>query len=108
MNKQHYIAVLRTWIDRHLDESLSLDDISKKSGYSKRYIQTLFKQETDITLGDYVRKRRLEMAAKELKNGATPILDLAIKYNFNCQQSFTRAFKREFQTTPGHFRKNGA
>lgn len=107
MNKQHYIAALLIWIDNHIEEPLPLDAISAKSGYSKRYLQALFKRETDITLGDYVRKRRLEMAARELRDGATPILDLAIKYNFNCQQSFTRAFKREYQITPGHFRRIG-
>lgn len=108
MNKQHYIAALLTWIDAHLEEPLSLDDISEKSGYSKRYLQALFKQETENTLGDYVRKRRLGMAAQELRGGTTPILDVAIKYHYNCQQSFTRAFKREYRITPALFRRTHA
>ncbi len=45
------------------------------------------------TLGEYVRKRRLLEAAKSLREGNLPILDIALQYGFSSQATFTRIFK---------------
>ncbi|WP_189389081.1 helix-turn-helix domain-containing protein [Buttiauxella sp. B2] len=105
MEKISYVKDLISWIDENLDERLTLDTITIKSGYSKWYLQLVFKQVQGVSLGSYVRTRRLTEAARELQSGDHSILDIALKYHFDCQQSFTRAFKREFAMTPGTFRK---
>lgn len=108
MCKVTYINALIAWINEHLEERLSLDIIAAKSGYSKWYLQNIFKEVKGISLGSYVRKCRLNKAASELVCGEETILNIALKYHFDCQQTFTRAFKREFSTTPAVFKRCGS
>nr|WP_272509064.1 AraC family transcriptional regulator [Clostridium ganghwense] len=88
----------------NLHEELTLDEISKVVGFSKFYFHRIFKKEVGISLYDYVRKRRLTKAASVLLNTNTSILDIALTYRFESQESFTRAFKSVYQLPPGRYR----
>ncbi|MDP0699525.1 helix-turn-helix domain-containing protein, partial [Klebsiella pneumoniae] len=74
---------------------------------SKWHLQRVFKEMKGCTLGEYVRKRRLLEAAKSLRNGNLPILDIAMQYGFSSQATFTRIFKKHFDITPAKFRQSG-
>lgn len=52
------------------------------------------------TLGDYIRQRRLLLAAVELRNTERPIFDIAMDLGYVSQQTFSRVFRREFDRTP--------
>lgn len=105
MNYVNIIQDLIQWIEKNLDRSLSVDDVAKKSGYSKWHLQRIFKSETDTILGTYIRMRRLTHAAIALRLTNKPILDIAMQYQFDSQQTFTRAFKKQFNQTPANYRK---
>ncbi len=88
---QRYRLVFQFPIREHnLDQSLLLDDVANKAGYTKWYFQRLFKKVTGVTLASYIRARRLTKAAVELRLTKKTILEIALKYQFDSQQSFTR------------------
>lgn len=62
MSHQQIIQTLIEWIDEHIDQPLNIDVVAKKSGYSKWYLQRMFRTVTHQTLGEYIRQRRLLLA----------------------------------------------
>lgn len=105
MKQSDIIRDLLNWIESQLDKPLSLERISAKSGYSKWHIQRMFKNVTGQALFSYVRGRRLTRSALDLKFTKQTILNIAMHYHFDSQQTFTRAFKRKFNQTPGSYRR---
>lgn len=99
------IKELLLWIEVNLEKPLLLDDVAIKSGYTKWHLQRVFKQATGLTLASYIRGRRLTKAATELRLTKLPILTVALRYQFDSQQSFTRRFKATFGVTPTEYRK---
>lgn len=104
MSHQQIVQTLIEWIDDHIDQPLNIDVVAKKSGYSKWYLQRMFRQVTHQTLGDYIRQRRLSMAAEELRTTQRPIFDIAMDLGYVSQQTFSRVFRREFNRTPSDYR----
>lgn len=92
------------WIESHLEEPLNVKRVASKSGYSQWHLQRLFKDITGDSLAYYIRKKRLQSAASELKQSKRSIAEIAYQYQFDSQQSFTRAFKKMFSTTPSDYR----
>ncbi|MCS3433855.1 superoxide response transcriptional regulator SoxS [Klebsiella sp. BIGb0407] len=104
MAHQDIIHTLTEWIDSHIDQPLNIDVVAKKSGYSKWYLQRMFRTVMRQTLGDYIRQRRLQMAAEELRATKRPIFDIAMDYGYVSQQTFSRVFRRAFDRTPSDYR----
>lgn len=102
---EEVIDSVTEWINTHLDQRLSIDDIAEKAGYSKWYLQKLFARCRNETLARYIRKRKLADCVHALKSSHTPIITLAMKYHFESQQSFTRSFKQVMGCTPYVCRK---
>lgn len=106
MNQINIISDLVTWIEKNLEQPLSIDHVAQKSGYSKWHLQRMFKKVTGQELGTYIRHRRLTHAALALKITSKPILEIAVQYRFDSQQTFTRSFKNQFAVTPASYRRN--
>jgi len=104
MSHQEIIHALTQWIDEHIDQPLNIDVVAKKSGYSKWYLQRMFRTVMHQTLGEYIRKRRLQLAAQELRTTRRPIFDIAMDLGYVSQQTFSRVFRREFDRTPSDYR----
>lgn len=77
-----------------------------KAGYSKWHLQRMFKDVTGHAIGAYIRARRLSKSAVALRLTSRPILDIALQYRFDSQQTFTRAFKKQFSLTPALYRRS--
>lgn len=77
MSHQDIIQTLIEWIDEHIDQPLNIDIVARKSGYSKWYLQRMFRTVMHQTLGDYIRQRRLLLAAEALRTTQRPIFDIA-------------------------------
>ena len=95
------------YIEKNLIEKISLEDLAKQSFLSKYHYHRVFHGLVGETVMEYVRKRRLTEAAKELVKSNIKIVDVALKYQFSSQEAFSRAFKRMFKVSPGEFRKAG-
>ena len=91
----------KEYIKEHLNEELTAEKIANHAGYSVFHFCRVFKKETGKSLMSYVREVRLELAAKDIENGEAA-LDVAIKYGFDTQSGFSRAYKRKFGERPSH------
>jgi len=96
-----------SFIEGNLCESFGLEELSKIHGYSRSHFSRLFHVLTGIPLSRYIWCRRLQQAAYDLIQTDRRMLDLALAYQFSSQESFSRAFTREFGLAPGQYRKNG-
>ncbi|HBV38719.1 MAG TPA: MDR efflux pump AcrAB transcriptional activator RobA [Erwinia sp.] len=105
MDQAGIIRDLLVWLEGHLDQPLSLDHVAARAGYSKWHLQRMFKEVTGHAIGAYIRARRLSKAAVALRLTSRPILDIALQYRFDSQQTFTRAFKKQFNQTPAWYRR---
>ncbi|MGV3344290.1 helix-turn-helix domain-containing protein [Enterobacteriaceae bacterium LUAb1] len=106
MSHTDFIDDLIAWIDANLEGKLDLDTVARRAGYSKWYLQRLFKKITGYSLGEYIRNMRLKDAANRLINSEAPIMDVAMSLGFDSQQSFNRSFKRQFGESPGAWRRH--
>ena len=88
------------FIEEHLLEHISVDDVSKYIYSSTDYFQRIFNIVTGISLSEYMKNRKLSLAGVELKNTQAKIIDLSAKYGYDSPESFTRAFTRFHGVTP--------
>lgn len=86
-------------------EQISLECLPNTAGYSKYHLSRIFKQETGVTIGEYIRIRRLAMAASYWMYSNESILKIAFTLQFQSQEAFTRAFKEVYAVPPGKYRK---
>lgn len=93
------------WIEDHITMNPTLSDMSSYVGYSQFYCSKKFHEYVGITFKQYISKRRLSLAAMEVKNTQHRLLDIALKYGFSSQESFARAFVNTYGYTPGQYRK---
>lgn len=75
MDQAGIIRDLLSWLETHLDQPLSLDNVAAKAGYSKWHLQRMFKDVTNNAIGAYIRQRRLSKAAVALRLTSRPILE---------------------------------
>ncbi len=95
------------FIERNLKKRVTVEDIARDADYSPWHFQRLFRDETGFNVKDYCRKRKLAAAARELAERDRNVLDVALDYGFAHEQSFIRAFEREFGVSPGAFKRRG-
>jgi len=94
-------------IDRHLDDKLDLATLSGVANFSEFHFHRLFHALIGEPLGDYVRRRRLELAAIRLRSQPdVPVLDVALAVGFGSTEAFARAFRARFGCTPTVYRKS--
>ena len=95
------------YIENHITEKMTVEDIAKKVNISPFYFQRGFRFLCGFTVMEYIRNRRLALAGNELAAGETKVIDIALKYGYDSPDSFTKAFNRFHGITPSMARKNG-
>lgn len=94
-------------IDRHLDANLDLATLAEVAHFSPFHFHRLFHSLMGEALGDYVRRRRLELAAIRLRSQPDiPVLQIALGVGFGSAESFARAFRTRFGSAPTQYRKS--
>ncbi|WP_027399365.1 AraC family transcriptional regulator [Anaerovorax odorimutans] len=96
------------YIEDNITEKLTIEDISKQVFISPFYFQKGFTMLCGLTVGEYIRLRRLTLAGNELVSTDKKIIDIAFKYGYGSPDSFTKAFTRFHGVTPTSVRKDGA
>ncbi|MCK1996928.1 AraC family transcriptional regulator [Psychrobacillus psychrodurans] len=91
-------------LEEHLMDEWKLEDYAMKIGYSKFHSTRAFKKETGMTIGEYIRKRRLAMAAQFLLHSDLSIIQISVELHFQSQEAFTRSFKDSYKMPPGKYR----
>ncbi len=82
------------YVDENLDKEISYERISQIAGCSIYNFQRMFSYIADKSLSEYIRNRRLTMAAFDVINSKDKIIDIAMKYGYDSHDSFTRAFQK--------------
>ncbi len=95
------------YIEENLKETIYFEEAAKRACTSVYHFQRLFSFITDIPLSEYIRRRRLTLAAFELQNSDIKVLDLSLKYGYDSPVSFTRAFQNQHGITPSLARDKG-
>lgn len=93
------------WIESHLHEQISADDIDAVSGFSRYHFHRVFQTSVGMSVTEYIRMRRLANAASILLHTNERIIDITFYYQFESQESFTRAFKKLYGLPPGQYKK---
>jgi len=95
-----------TFIEEHLAEEISTEELANTVGLSPFYFQRLFKRLVNKPVQEYVKLRRLATVIENLKNTEQKILDVALDYGFSSHANFTRAFKETYGITPEKYRRD--
>ena len=93
-------------IEKGLINGIDVDSLSKKYSLSSGHLRRLFKFAFKQSLSSYIRSRRLSESLNSLLKTKSNILDIALDCGFEYEQSYIRAFKKEFGSTPGDLRTN--
>lgn len=94
------------YVEEHITEELSYDEIARQ-GYSSAYhFQWVFGLLCGYTLTEYIRNRRLTLAGAELSGSNAKVIDIALKYGYDNPDSFTRAFTHFHGITPSQARRD--
>ena len=108
MNWTETIEDAIRFIEANLTEELTVGRIAREVNTSAFYFQKGFSMLCGITVGEYVRMRRLSLAGEELVSSDIKVMNLALKYGYDSADSFTKAFTRFHGSTPTDVRQNGA
>jgi AraC family transcriptional regulator len=99
--------IVRTlvYIQEHLDDPLGLEQAASVAAFSTFHFHRIFRGLVGESLGEYVRRLRLERSARNLKHSGEPIAQLALEAGFETHESFTRAFGDMFGVSPSAYRE---
>jgi len=96
-----------SYIEEHIENDAALSNVSKVTSYSPFHFGRLFYYIAEMPLSEYIRKRKLSLAAQKLQGSRVKIIDLAMIYGYDNADSFARAFAKQHGVTPSTARKPG-
>jgi len=96
------------YIEAHLTEDLSYVEAARAACCPVQHFQRMFAFVTDVPLSEYIRRRRLTLAAFELQGSSVKVVDVALKYGYESPEAFARAFQQLHGMTPTSARGIGA
>lgn len=88
------------YIEKNIREEITCSELAKIAVLSEYEFRRIFSFLVGIPLGEYIRKRRLSLAAEELKSGKYNVSEIATRYGYDAFSSFTRAFREMFGVSP--------
>ncbi|KGA97166.1 AraC family transcriptional regulator [Alkalihalobacillus alcalophilus ATCC 27647 = CGMCC 1.3604] len=95
------------YIESRLQEKIEIEELAKITHFTKFHYQRMFYMLTGVTVAEYIRRRRLTLAAQELLSSKEKVIDVAMKYRYDSPEAFTRAFRKLHGVSPSQVRKNG-
>jgi AraC-like DNA-binding protein/ligand-binding sensor protein len=98
------IAKARAFIDENLAEPLPLALVARKAGLSESHFCRIFREATGLTLTDYVNRRRIQWAKKELLKSETRVSEIAFLIGYQSLSQFNRCFSRVTGRSPSRYR----
>ncbi|WP_346773361.1 AraC family transcriptional regulator [Bacillus sp. FJAT-42376] len=95
------------YMEERLSSGFSVEEAASIACMSKFHFQRMFLMVTGVTPGEYMRNRRLTLAAQEVVNTSAKVIDIALKYGYETPESFSKAFRRAHGMSPTEARKSG-
>ena len=107
MNWLESIEEAIDYMESHLKDDFSIEDVASYVYMSSGYFQKAFSMLCGFTVSEYIRNRRLAEAGMELLSSNEKIIDIALMYGYDSHDSFTKAFSRFHGVTPSAVRRGG-
>ncbi|OKP73742.1 AraC family transcriptional regulator [Paenibacillus helianthi] len=95
------------YMESKMTEPMRIEDVARVAHVSPFHFQRMFSMLTGVTVADYIRKRRLTLAAQELAISKIRVLDVALKYGYDSPEAFAKAFRKAHGLTPSAAREPG-
>lgn len=95
------------YVEENITEEIDFEKAAKRAYSSPFHFQRVFGILCGLSLGDYIRMRRLSLAGEELSGGNAKIIDISLKYGYDTPESFSRAFTRFHGITPSEAKHSG-
>lgn len=96
------------FVETHLLEHIGIEEVAAQAYASPFHFQRIFHALCGVTVGEYIRNRRLSLAAQELAATGLKVIDVALKYGYDSPDSFARAFTRFHGISPSQARLSGS
>lgn len=101
----NYLNQAMNYLEKHLTEKIDYEELADIANCPSYHFQRMFYYMTDITLSEYIRRRRMSLAAVELKEEHAKIIDVALKYGYSSPTAFNRAFQSVHGMAPSEIKK---
>lgn len=95
------------YIKSRLGEPIDMDEVARRAHSSPFHFQRTFHMLTGVTVAEYVRNRRLTLAAQELAASSARVVDVALRWGYESPEAFAKAFRRARGVTPSAARRLG-
>lgn len=99
------INTVQRYIYEHIDEPLNRDVLAMVAGFSVPHFHRIFTAHVGENIATYIRRVRLERAARKLRMGAVDITEVALAAGYETHAAFGKAFKQRFGLSPSEFRE---
>lgn len=105
MNNMELLADALEYMEQHLGDDVKTKDVAAACYCSKSTLEKLFRYVNHMTIREYLVRRRLTKAARDIvREPKTGILEIALRYGYGTNESFTRAFRQFWNCKPSEFR----
>ena len=93
------------YIEENIND-VDINTLAKMMYCSKHDFQRIFTYLVDLPLSEYIKRRKLTLAGKDIQKTKEKIIDISLKYGYESHSSFSRSFKEFHRITPSEVRKN--
>ena len=95
------------YLEAHMTEEIDYTEVAKIAYCSSYHFQRMFAYIADVPLSEYIRRRKMSLAAIDLQSGDEKIIDVALKYGYTSPAAFNRAFQSIHGVAPSQAKKRG-
>ena len=95
------------YIEEHLTEDIDYEQVARAACCSSYHFQRMFSYMASVSLGEYIRRRRMSLAAADLQGSEDKIVDIALKFGYGSPTAFNRAFQTVHGIAPSLVRDGG-
>ena len=106
-NHAERLEDVKHYIREHINEPLNWDVLAAVAGFSVPHFHRIFTIHMGENISNYVRRVRLERAARKLRMGAVDITEVALAAGYDTHAAFGKAFKQQYGLSPSQFRQLG-
>lgn len=105
MYSNEIVLKLLNYIDNNINKKITMDELSHLFYFNKDYLMRIFKKELDITIMDYINKRRIYNSLDELKNTDYSMVKIAMNNGYSSQEYYSETFSKIIGVNPLTYRK---
>lgn len=96
-----------SYMEMHLTEKIDMEEVARITLCSSYHFQRMFAYMADVPLSEYIRRRKMSLAAADLQDENNKVIDIALKYGYDSPTAFNRAFQRIHGIAPSEARGSG-